>query len=277
MTPTRCMADGKVYNSGTDTTRAFVARAAARSSVMTAPASGGREPPPTSYPQHRRRRAARNRGTAFAMSEDPMPSHSETEPSLHEALTEAFELCRLQQRRRNARRRRSAGRTRRRSHARRARAFRAQRRVRRRTIRPPARRWSGTSARTIRPPASWSATAKAASPARPRDPAGSAEAGKGHGTGQGPVGPEGRTSEPPRRDPRAASRTSAADGWITLQAIQALFAAQDLLERDPVDGLTYLARQYGVDLSHLGAADSARAAQPPSSRHPRDWRNRSGP
>ncbi len=53
------------------------------------------------------------------------------------------------------------------------------------------------------------------------------------------------------------------NGWDDSQAIEALFAAQDLLERDPMAGLGYLARQYGVDLSRLAPDDPAQAAQPP--------------
>lgn len=44
-------------------------------------------------------------------------------------------------------------------------------------------------------------------------------------------------------------------GLDEVQAVRALFAAQDLLERDPVNALLYLARQSGVDLRQLlGAA-----------------------
>lgn len=37
------------------------------------------------------------------------------------------------------------------------------------------------------------------------------------------------------------------------QAIQALFAAQDLLERNPLEGISYLARSYGVNLAQVAA------------------------
>lgn len=40
-------------------------------------------------------------------------------------------------------------------------------------------------------------------------------------------------------------------GLDEISAIQTLFAAQDLLERNPLEGLTYLARSYGVDLRQL--------------------------
>lgn len=46
----------------------------------------------------------------------------------------------------------------------------------------------------------------------------------------------------PRREKHQLS------GLDDYQAVQTLFAAQDLLERDPVLGLTHLARSYGVDL-----------------------------
>lgn len=42
-------------------------------------------------------------------------------------------------------------------------------------------------------------------------------------------------------------------GLDEFQAVQSLLAAQDLLERDPVAGLQYLARTYGADLSTLAA------------------------
>lgn len=45
-------------------------------------------------------------------------------------------------------------------------------------------------------------------------------------------------------------------GLDEFSAIQTLFAAQDLLERSPLEGLQYLARSYGVDLRQLGAQTS---------------------
>ena len=52
-------------------------------------------------------------------------------------------------------------------------------------------------------------------------------------------------------------------GMDEAQALQALFAAQDLLERDPMTGLSYLARQYGLDLRRLGQPTGAgHPAQP---------------
>lgn len=51
-------------------------------------------------------------------------------------------------------------------------------------------------------------------------------------------------------------------GMDEVQAIQVLFAAQDLLERDPLQGLSYLARSYGVDLRQLSQGVQAQAGTP---------------
>lgn len=56
------------------------------------------------------------------------------------------------------------------------------------------------------------------------------------------------------------------NGLDDAQAIQVLFAAQDFLERDPIGGLNYLARSYGVDLRQLGqqlAQGQQPGGQPP--------------
>jgi hypothetical protein len=60
-------------------------------------------------------------------------------------------------------------------------------------------------------------------------------------------------------------------GMDEARAIQALFAAQDLLDRNPVEGLTHLARTYGVDLRALAMATAPQqqprtpsGAQPPA-------------
>lgn len=55
----------------------------------------------------------------------------------------------------------------------------------------------------------------------------------------------------PRRERLALS------GLDEFSAIQTLFAAQDLLERNPVEGLTYLARSYGVNLANMAPQMSA--------------------
>ena len=50
-------------------------------------------------------------------------------------------------------------------------------------------------------------------------------------------------------------------GLDEAQAIQALFAAQDLLERNPLEGLSYLARSYGVNLAQLAQQTSGQGGQ----------------
>jgi hypothetical protein len=52
-------------------------------------------------------------------------------------------------------------------------------------------------------------------------------------------------------------------GLDEFQAVQALFAAQDFLERTPREGIAYLARQYGVDLRSFAQGVPAQTAQPP--------------
>lgn len=51
-------------------------------------------------------------------------------------------------------------------------------------------------------------------------------------------------------------------GMDEFQAVQTLFAAQDLLERDAPTALRYLARSYGVDLSQLAPQTSPTGAAP---------------
>lgn len=53
-------------------------------------------------------------------------------------------------------------------------------------------------------------------------------------------------------------------GSDEFQAIQTLFAAQDLLERDPVQGLHYLARSYGVDLGRIAQGGQGQAQPAPT-------------
>lgn len=48
-------------------------------------------------------------------------------------------------------------------------------------------------------------------------------------------------------------------GLDEVQAIQSLFAAQDLLERNPLEGLSYLARSYNVNLAQLAQQTSPQA------------------
>ena len=119
--------------------------------------------------------------------------------------------------------------------------------------------------RTIAPPASWSATAKAQFQAldpviqrevlkREKD----IETGKAQWDQKGERLNRLDTVLAPRRE-----RFQLA-GFDEVRAIEALFAAQDFLERDPAGGLTYLARQYGVDLGRLaGGAQGQAASEPP--------------
>lgn len=50
-------------------------------------------------------------------------------------------------------------------------------------------------------------------------------------------------------------------GLDDARAIQTLFAAQDLLDRNPLEGLSYLARSYGVDLRQFAGQQPAQAQQ----------------
>lgn len=54
-------------------------------------------------------------------------------------------------------------------------------------------------------------------------------------------------------------------GLDDARAIQTLFAAQDMLDRNPLEGLSYLARSYGVDLRQIGAqpAQAQQGGMPP--------------
>ena len=107
---------------------------------------------------------------------------------------------------------------------------------------------------TIAPPASWSATAKAKFSAL--DPVIQAEVLKREsdmerGRAQWQAGAE-RLN---RLDRVLAPRSQQLQlrGLDEVQAINALFAAQDYLERDPVEALLYLGRTVGVNWQALGA------------------------
>ncbi len=52
-------------------------------------------------------------------------------------------------------------------------------------------------------------------------------------------------------------------GQDEFQAVQSLFAAQDFLERNPQEGIAYLARQYGVNLASFAQGQQGQAAQQP--------------
>ena len=109
------------------------------------------------------------------------------------------------------------------------------------------------AAPTIRPPASWSATAKAQFNAldpviqqevlrREKD----IEAGKAQWDSKAAQFNKFEAIVGPRREKLALA------GVDEYTAVQQLFAAQDFLERSPLEGIRYLANQYGV--GHLFAA-----------------------
>ena len=118
---------------------------------------------------------------------------------------------------------------------------------------PNAHRASGEpvaaeAARTIAPPPSWSAAAKADFDKLPdhiRKEVLKREADIERGKAQWQSGAE-RLN---RLDAILGPRTDQIRmrGLDEAQAIQALFAAQDMLDRDPVEGLRHIARTYGVD------------------------------
>ena len=121
-----------------------------------------------------------------------------------------------------------------------------------------AREPSADQARTIAPPPSWSAAAKADFDKLPdhiRKEVLKREADIERGKAQWQSGAE-RLN---RLDAILGPRTDQIRmrGLDETQAIQALFAAQDLLDRDPIDGLRRLARTYGVDLRALAMAAPA--------------------
>lgn len=59
----------------------------------------------------------------------------------------------------------------------------------------------------------------------------------------------------------------AAQGIDEVTAVKTLLAAQDLLEKDPVQGLTYLARSYGVNLASVAGQPSAQPAAGTTGQH----------
>ena len=128
------------------------------------------------------------------------------------------------------------------------------------------------AARTIAPPPSWSAAAKADFDKLPdhiRKEVLKREADIERGKAQWQSGAE-RLN---RLDAILGPRTDQIRmrGLDETQAIQALFAAQDLLDRDPIDGLRRLARTYGIDLRALamaGAPQQPGGAMPPQAQPP---------
>lgn len=127
----------------------------------------------------------------------------------------------------------------------------------------------GPQTGTIAPPASWSATAKAefvkAHPAIQQEVLkreGDIAAGKAQWDQKAEAYNRLDAILAPRRE-----RFQLA-GLDDTRAIQTLFAAQDFLERDPVNAIAYLARQAGVDLRRFGAQGApGQAAQPPMPPH----------
>lgn len=122
------------------------------------------------------------------------------------------------------------------------------------------------SVETIAPPAAWSATAKARF--QSLDPVIQQEVLKREkDMEQGKAQWDQKGERLNRLDailnPRREKLRLA--GMDDARAIEALFAAQDLLERDPVSGVGYLARHYGVDPSRLvqGGQGQAEASPPP--------------
>jgi len=132
---------------------------------------------------------------------------------------------------------------------------------------PDARRAADKpSERTaIVPPASWSATAKASFAALPphiQQEVVKREQDVERGLAQWQTKGERLNRLDQVLAPRQQRFQLA--GIDEVQAVQALFAAQDLLERDPVSALMYLARQSGVDFRQLvehGARQQAHEPQ----------------
>ena len=105
------------------------------------------------------------------------------------------------------------------------------------------------------PPASWSAAAKAdfmSLPDHIRKEVQKREADMERGRAQWQSGAERLNRLDAILGPR--SDMIRLRGLDEAQAIQVLFAAQDILERDPIEGLRHLARNYGVDLRALALA-----------------------
>jgi hypothetical protein len=118
-------------------------------------------------------------------------------------------------------------------------------------------------ARTIAPPPSWSAAAKAdfeGLPEHIQKEVLKREADIERGKAQW----DQKASRLNRLDAVLQPRSERfrLSGIDEAHALQALFAAQDYLERDPVGGLSYLARQYGVDPRALAPPGGGRQPQP---------------
>ena len=111
------------------------------------------------------------------------------------------------------------------------------------------------AARIPAPPASWSAAAKAdfmSLPDHIRKEVQKREADMERGRAQWQSGAERLNRLDAIFGPRLDQIRMR--GMDEAQAIQVLFAAQDVLERNPIEGLQHLARNYGVDLRALAQA-----------------------
>ena len=122
---------------------------------------------------------------------------------------------------------------------------------------------AANAARTTAPPASWSAAAKAdfeSLPEHIRKEVLKREGDIERGRAQWQSGAE-RLN---RLDAILGPRTDQIRmrGMDEAQAIQALFAAQDFLERNPIEGLRHIARTYGVDPRALAAPALAGVTAP---------------
>ena len=116
----------------------------------------------------------------------------------------------------------------------------------------------------INPPASWSATAKAQFKAL--DPVIQQEVLKREkDIEQGKAQWDQKGERLNRLDAVLGPRRERFQlaGLDEVQAIQALLAAQDLLDRDPIGGLATLAQRYGVNLAQLAQTAPGQAAQQP--------------
>ena len=127
----------------------------------------------------------------------------------------------------------------------------------------PAAGSGADAARTTAPPASWSAAAKAdfqSLPEHIRKEVLKREADMERGRAQWQSGAE-RLN---RLDAILGPRTDMIRmrGMDEAGAIQALFAAQDFLERNPIEGLRHLARTYGVDPRALAISAPQQPGRP---------------
>jgi hypothetical protein len=125
------------------------------------------------------------------------------------------------------------------------------------------------AARTTAPPPAWSAAAKADFQSLPdhiRKEVLKREADMERGRAQWQSGAERLNRLDAILGPRADMIRMR--GMDEAGAVQALFAAQDLLERDPLGGLRHLARTYGVDPRALAMAGAPQQPQIPSGAQP---------